>query len=137
MDKGANAEELPAISCHKNALLHSAAVIGDIAMVRVLLDRGAGVNKKNAFGRTPLLLAVECDGMYQLPLVRLLLERGADVKAKDVSSRTALHIVTTSLVSSWWRCGWHSKDQTKTPVISLLLRRGADVNARDKPNADA
>jgi ankyrin repeat protein len=108
----------------KNVLLHFAASVGDVKMVRLALDQGAEVGAKDALGKTPLLHAAACDRAKRLPLVRLLLEHGADVNTKDVSGRTALHIVM-----AW--SDWAVWSNTETLLVSLLLDRGADVNARD------
>lgn len=53
---------------------------GDIAQVKVLLDKGAAVNAKTRYNQTPLFFA--CDRGY-LEIAKLLIERGADVDAKD------------------------------------------------------
>lgn len=53
---------------------------GDLAQVKALLDKGAGVNSKSPYGSTPLFFA--CDRGY-VEVARLLIERGADVNVKD------------------------------------------------------
>jgi hypothetical protein len=60
--------------------LRRAATEGDVARVKALLDAGADVNAKNAYGGTPLSFA--CDH-GRTEVVRLLLERGADPNTKD------------------------------------------------------
>jgi ankyrin repeat protein len=122
--RGANGEERPASHCNETTLLHGAASVGDVEMVRLLLDQGAEVDAKDGFGKTPLLHAAACGHANRLPLVSLLLERGADVNTKDVGGRTALHIVMM------WS-NWELWSDTRAPLVSLLLRQGADVNARD------
>src|SRR4029079_16924214 len=54
--------------------------LGDIAAVRVLLDKGADVNAFDPFGRTPLMYAAISD-LLPVDVAKLLIERGADVNA--------------------------------------------------------
>src|SRR5580698_7978615 len=53
---------------------------GDLAQVKALLDKGASVNSKSAYGQTPLFFA--CDRGYT-EIVKLLIDRGADVNVED------------------------------------------------------
>ena len=61
---------------------------GDPDAVRLLLDRGADINARDADGRTALMLASYSDA-YSPDVVRLLIERGADVNARTPSGDTA------------------------------------------------
>ena len=61
---------------------------GDADAVRLLLDRGADINARDADGRTALMLASYSDA-YSPDVVRLLIERGADVNARTPSGDTA------------------------------------------------
>jgi ankyrin repeat protein len=89
-----------------------AALYGDAASMRLLLDKGADVNAKNDANATALMWAVE-----DLAKVRMLVEHGADVNAKSDVQRTALMIA----------CGIPGNDA----VVKFLLERGAkgDVSA--------
>jgi outer membrane protein assembly factor BamB len=61
--------------------LRDAALAGDVAKVRGLLDAGVPVDAPAPrHGQTPLLLAA---GKGRLDVVRLLVERGADVNARE------------------------------------------------------
>jgi ankyrin repeat protein len=64
---------------------------GDIDAARLLLDRGADVNARDANGRTALMLACHSD-TYPVDVVRLLIERGADVNARTPSGETAASV---------------------------------------------
>ena len=59
-----------------------------MAIVQVLLDRGAKVNEKTDSGWTVLHGAARCG---HVEVVRLLLENGVDVAAKEIDGGTALH----------------------------------------------
>jgi hypothetical protein len=68
--------------------LGAAAAAGQIATARLLIARGAHVNRRTRLTLdTPLTEAAQ---MNQLDMVRLLLDRGADVTARDVMGRAAL-----------------------------------------------
>ncbi|MCA1567480.1 MAG: ankyrin repeat domain-containing protein [Acidobacteria bacterium] len=60
--------------------LFDAARKGDVAAVRVLLDRGADVNAKFRYGATALSYAAD---RGHLEVVKLLIERKADLNVKD------------------------------------------------------
>jgi ankyrin repeat protein len=67
--------------------LHLAAQQRQLAAAQVLLDAGAEVDSQNAFGNTPLSVAVfnsRGDG----DLIRLLRERGADPLVANASGQT-------------------------------------------------
>jgi len=103
--------------------LISAALYGDTEAVRRLLDNGANVKARDAFGRTPLIAAtatwkgpMDCT----IEIVRLLLDRGADVNAQNKKGRTALMEVVA-----------HRDFTRQQELIELLLSRGADPNLKD------
>ncbi|KAH7000722.1 ankyrin repeat-containing domain protein [Ilyonectria destructans] len=56
-------------------------------IVKLLLEKGADVEAKDEYGRTPLSWAAE-DGHEDI--VKLLFEKGADVEAKDKHGGTPL-----------------------------------------------
>lgn len=63
-----------------NEQLYEAARKGDVAEVKVVLDKGADVNAKFRYGATALFKAAE---RGHTEVVKLLIERGADVTVKD------------------------------------------------------
>jgi ankyrin len=73
----------------RNTPLTVAASRGDVAMTRLLLDRGAAANVRGPQGRTPLALAAYHG---REAVVRLLLSRGADPVTPDESGRTPLEL---------------------------------------------
>jgi len=85
-----------------------AVLYGDVASVRLLLERGADPSARNDAGATALIWAVG-----DLEKTRLLLDRGADVNARSDDGRTPLFIAS----------GLHGA----APVVRLLLDRGANM----------
>ncbi|TMQ09623.1 MAG: ankyrin repeat domain-containing protein [Deltaproteobacteria bacterium] len=101
---------------HKSGwtLLHFAAFAGNTEAVRVLLDRGAGLEKRaeNKFENTPLLVALLTGDRAT---VQLLLDRGANLAARYEGGTTALHLAA---------------ELGRADLVKLLLDHGAAVNAR-------
>jgi len=97
----------------KNPPLHLA---GKPEVVKALLDAGAEVNLPNAKVETVLHLP----NMYFPPepeTVKLLIEAGADVNAKTATGATPLHAAI---------------QQRKLEITKLLIAAGADIDAKDK-----
>ncbi len=90
--------------------LMRAALEGDLAEMRRLLDEGADVNAANDSGATALMWAVD-----DLAKTRLLVDRGANVNAKSDDGRTPL------LIAAGFR--------GNAPVVTLLLEHGANPSA--------
>ena len=90
-----------------------AALIGDVAALREILNRGASANARDCAGRTPLM---ETAFSGHTDAVALLLERGADPDAVDNAGWTALMEAA-------------SKGHTET--VRTLLFFGANPNYRN------
>jgi ankyrin repeat protein len=90
--------------------LHQAAGFGSMAVMTLLLEKGADVNAANRRGSTPLHW-----GIHDAGKVRLLLESGAKANAIQAEGRTPLFqaAVTGNGVAA----------------MELLLAKGADANA--------
>ncbi len=99
-------------------LLMHAAAFGSAEAVQLLLDAGAGVNERNSFETTALIL-----GARDPRKVRMLVEKGADVNARTKQGRTAL-----MLAASW---------DGNADAVRLLLAKGADPKARDNHGISA
>ncbi len=67
--------------------LHAAAEAGAVSRVKPLLDAGAGINDKDADGRTPLMIAA-ANGHSTMCQTLMLL--GASATERDTQGRTAL-----------------------------------------------
>ena len=94
--------------------LSEAAVSGNSALVKALLDAGADARAlSTADGETVLMSAARSGS---IEAVRMLLDRGADVNAKErYKGQTAL---------MWAAAERHA------PIVKLLLERGADWRVR-------
>src|SRR5258706_4866617 len=89
-----------------------AAAVGSADAMKVLIDKGADVNTKNAFDSTALMWSVT-----DLSKVRLLVEDGGDVNAVSKQGPTALLRASMTDGSS--------------PILRLLIAKGANVKAVD------
>src|SRR5579884_1262590 len=87
-----------------------ATLYGDLASIRLILDKGADVNAHNQSGATALMWAVD-----DLEKTRVLIEHGADVNVRSDNRRTPLMIAAG-------RVG-------NVGALKLLLDRGAKVDA--------
>ncbi|MCP4602721.1 MAG: hypothetical protein GY847_19765 [Proteobacteria bacterium] len=95
--------------------LHSMIHFDDV--MQVLIEKGAKLNTKDAYGNTPLYLAIR---RGQIATANLLIERGADVCAENKDKKTALHVAV--------------QYGPQKEIIKRLLAAGVDVNAADKYN---
>ena len=91
--------------------LHIASAFGHVGCCRVLLDCGADVEAKDAYGRTPLMYAKTFE------VVQLLLSRRANANTRDQQGWTALH-----------HCAKFSLDKR---CIGELVSASAKVTAED------
>jgi ankyrin repeat protein len=100
--------------------LMQAALYGNVATVRRLLDLGADVNTRNDAGASALLWAVD-----DLEIARTLLDHGADPNVMSADRRTPLAVAA-------------GRDGA-SPIVRLLLDRGAKLERQGLlvPAADA
>ena len=76
---------------YETSILMEAAVRGNLAIIKLLLERGANVNQADRDGWTALMGAT-VEG--RIESVKLLLDNGADVNAKNHDGERALVMAT-------------------------------------------
>jgi len=94
--------------------LYNAASVGNMGMVKFLVENGADVNIRMYKGFTPLMVAIY-KGHYDV--IQYLLSKNALVNMPDCRGETPLM--------------WAVSTNTSDKIIELLITKGADVNARD------
>ncbi|OKL57209.1 hypothetical protein UA08_07363 [Talaromyces atroroseus] len=94
-------------------VLHRAVHAGNETVIRLLIDRGADINKCDEYGRSVLHVATE-NGYASI--VRLLADHKIDVNAQDIQGRTAL---------------FHAVQSGNEEIVELLLSASIDLNCRD------
>jgi Ankyrin repeats (3 copies)/Ankyrin repeats (many copies) len=113
------------LHCHGGEMmapLHLAAEIGDVEVIRKIIEYGVDINAKDLHGCTPLHVASDRSHHKDSSVHRFLLEHGADVNARRVDGSTPLHNASQTGVLE---------------VVRLLLEQGADVKAEDNHGATA
>ena len=127
--------------------LHWAARAGQLAIVRLLLEKGASINAGDQDQMTALHEAII---FRDKELIRLLLENGADVNARGgLDKSTALHSAARyrhegsvrlllemganiDAKDEYGETALHVAADTKNKeLVRLLLEKGADINATD------
>lgn len=96
-----------------NTAIHASAALNRMAVVELLLSRGASLHWRDGDGATPLMVAA-AHGHEQM--VSFMIEHGADVLAERSDQATALH---------------RAADGGYASVVSLLLRARANAGAAD------
>lgn len=67
--------------------LSYAAFIGNVAAVKLFIEKGANIHYTDANDQTPLILAAISGNME---VIEILLQAGANINAMDINNRTAL-----------------------------------------------
>ena len=83
----------------------------DSRMAEILLENGADVTAKDAFGVTPL---IEAAMFEREDVVHILIKHGANVGDRNNFNETSLHVTNDSRIAE------------------ILIQNGADVNAKDE-----
>ena len=99
--------------------LHAAALQGNLDAIRQHINAGSELNKKDAYGSSPLIVAVT---FGKTEVARALIDAGADMKITNNEGSTPLHIAA-------FFC--------RTEIVKALLDKGADKNALNKAGRTA
>ena len=98
--------------------LSRAAQVGQVAVVQLLIERGAEIESKNRWGRTPLSEAAICG---HEAVVQLLIKRDdVDIESADADGRTPL---------SWAARYGHEV------IVRLLIERNANIASKGRRGA--
>ncbi|RYP73656.1 hypothetical protein DL771_003544 [Monosporascus sp. 5C6A] len=89
-----------------------AAENGRLAVLKLLLEKGAQIEVRDEDGKTPLILATE---QGHEAIARLLIENGAQIEARDPDGDTPLGYVT-----------WYGYEA----MTKLLIEKGAQIEAK-------
>lgn len=94
--------------------LHNAVrIVGDIAVVKILLNAGAELEARDHDGRTPLALSA---GLYHVDCLELLAGHGGKINTRDRLGMTPLHLAAK---------------QPNIESATCLVKLGADRSAKD------
>ena len=99
--------------------LHGAALQGNLDAIRQHINAGSELNKKDAYGSSPLIVAVT---FGKTEVARVLIEAGADMEITNNEGATPLHIAA-------FFC--------RAEIVKALLDNGADKNALNKAGRTA
>lgn len=118
--------------------LHFAALGGSESVVRLLLEKGAGISTIGSNDETALHVAVAVPSGSE-SLVKLLLERGADVSARayqwipdGINKWTEEGQSAEMAAGSGWTTLHFAALRGSESLVQLLLENGADISAADK-----
>ncbi|MGL9758827.1 MAG: ankyrin repeat domain-containing protein [Wolbachia sp.] len=95
-------------------VLHYAAQLSDVGMVRLLIEQGANVNARDDRGETALHIAAFAGKAKN---VKALIENGARVNARSNNQAVPLHLACLA---------------GRKGTIEELIKRGGDVEAIDR-----
>jgi ankyrin repeat protein len=132
-------------------ILHAACFVGNLQVVKALMDHGADPNATDHDGFTPLHTLMEGLGGSENTeeVLSFMLSKSANLHKKNLSGKTILHIACEK-----GETGWAEKildqgadvnvrdnegnsplhlisDQNPQAMVELLLQHGADVGARN------
>lgn len=90
-------------------------IVNHPVLIKLLLQYGANINKRDENGYAPILMATTERGFNQDSAVQYLISRGADVKMRGYDGKSVLH-----------------SKFIKEDTLCELIKAGAEVNAADE-----
>jgi len=103
--------------CGPNLICKPLAVatdMGNIEIMKILIDAGADLNGENAYGDTPLIYASDSTGRHRQEAITLLIESGADVNKPNCFGMNVFIV---------------SAARGDVKLLEVLLQHGARINA--------
>ncbi|CDZ76467.1 ankyrin repeat protein [Legionella massiliensis] len=126
-----------AIRLAKESRLRRACALGDINLVRTLLDEGINPNTKDHLERTALHYAVMRAELIQKELLEEANERGESPSAEQVKKSQAMHpqIIECLINHSKIPLDWDATNKAKNSARNLLVRDAESQNQDDAETA--
>ena len=100
---------------------------GSMQSVELMLLRGADVNRPDANGITPLMVAARYTYRTGAEMTKFLLDKGALVNAKTKKDSTALMFACSPVAK-------HYEDEY-VKVVKMLIAKGAQLNVKNQMGA--
>lgn len=115
-------EDIPLIRENMPLICHALYDKKGLQYCKALIDKGADINARDAFGNTPLMIFLKkvsnyyCNPYISEPeLMNLLIEKCADINAQNNDKVSALRIAVRN---------------NKFRIAKKLIKKGADINQR-------
>jgi len=83
---------------------------GNENFMKFLIEKGVDINKKDIYGKAPLIVAIKCNNES---IVKFLVENGADINKENKEGETPL---ITAI------------ENNNESIVKILIENGADVN---------
>jgi ankyrin repeat protein len=94
----------------------------DLALVKFLVDRGAGINLHDDEGNTALMKAVTSLKKANISTIKFLINRGADINAANKKGETALIVAVKG---------------RNPDMVKVLVEKGSTLSLKDKEGKSA
>jgi ankyrin repeat protein len=115
------------INMHRQSnftLLHTAAAVDNVEMVKLLLKKGLDVNAKSLRRTTPLMVALEESSSVEM--IIMLINSGSDITLKDMNGRTVMFYAVESgnieniKVLSPYIKNWNERDLFNKSLLFMI-----------------